>query len=179
MTNIKTNYDIYYENDKNKIIFNIYSDDINEESNQIKNDNNKNNNNDTLNFISNIFVFIESNIYSLYEYLINNLPKYHRTFYKLQFIFLIINLLFTFAYSFEDNSNVSTHLIVSAYFPTCQRLTYIKYDKVIDHHLKKDEEEKNKIITKINDTNENDKSEDKIIACQNRYINDDLKSLMS
>ena len=83
MTNIKTNYDIYYEKNKNKIIFNIYSDVINEESIPIKNNNVDNNNNDTLTFISNIFVFLESNIYSLYKYLINNLPKYHRAFYKL------------------------------------------------------------------------------------------------
>jgi hypothetical protein len=179
MTNIKTNYDIYYEKNKNKIIFNIYSDVINEESIPIKNDNvDNNNNNDTLTFISNIFVFLESNIYSLYKYLINNLPKYHRAFYKLQFIFFIINLLFAFVYSFEENSNISTHLIVSAYFPNCQHLTYVKYEKVIDFHLKKNEKKTTKFIKKaINNTNTNEK--EKILDCQNRYISDDLKSLMS
>ena len=173
MTKIKSNYDIAYGNNKNKIVFNIVSNNINEEFTPKKNTN-IDNNNDTLNFISNIFLFLESHIYSLYEYIINSLPKYHRTFYKIQFIFLIINLLFTFVYSFEDNSNIPTNLIVSAYFSACPHLTYIKYDKIINIQNKAQQKEKIKIIKKINNN-----KQDKILDCENIYINEDIKSLMS
>ena len=173
MTKIKSNYDIAYGNNKNKIVFNIVSNNINEEFTPKKNTN-IDNNNDTLNFISNIFLFLESHIYSLYEYIINSLPKYHRTFYKIQFIFLIINLLFTFVYSFEDNSNIPTNLIVSAYFSASPHLTYIKYDKIINIQNKAQQKEKIKIIKKINNN-----KQDKILDCENIYINEDIKSLMS
>ena len=174
MTKIKSNYDIAYGNNKNKIVFNIVSNNINEEFMPQKNTNIDNNNNDILNFISNIFLFLESNIYSLYEYIINSLPKYHRTFYKIQFIFLIINLLFTFVYSFEDNSNIPTNLIVSAYFSASPHLTYIKYDKIINLQNKAQQKEKIKIIKKIKIN-----KQDKILDCDNIYFNEDIKSLMS
>ena len=174
----KTNYDEDYENHKNKIVFNIFSDIINEEFISLSNDNIDKNNNDTLNFIAKVFIFLESNIFSLYKYILNYIPSFQRTFYKIQYIFIIFTLLFSFAYSYEDNSNISTGLIISAYFRGCSRLTYVKYDTIGSAQNKIKEEGNYKNI-KYKITKNNIKSKNKNIDCENRYISEDLKSLMS
>ena len=199
MTKIKSNYDILYEKHKNKILFNIFPDIKNEEFIPLPNENN-NNNNDTFKFIINTFLFIESNIYSIYKYLIKNLPSFNRTFYKIQYMFLITTLVFTFVYSLEDYPNITTNLIVSAYFRTCKHITYVSYDKIgkIEKKIQQNNKKKN-VINKNNNifikdsisiNNNNIIIKDKNIifkdnlifndikACDN-LIRDDLKSLMS
>ena len=178
----KTNYDIVYENQKDKIVFKIFSDNINEEFISISKDNDDSNNNDTLNFIAKVFIFLETNLYSFYNYLLNYLPSFQRTFYKIQYLFLIIALLFTFVYSYEDNSNISTNLIISAYFPSCSQLTYVKYDNIIleENNIKENNNKNNNKNIKYKDNknhikNKNDNNND----CENRYISEDLKSMMS
>ena len=177
----KTNYDdIVYYNNKNEIVFNIYNNIKDEEFIPLPNNDSNNNNNDTLNFIINIFLFLESIIYSLYQSLINFLPSLNRFFYKTQYIFLIISLLFTFVYSFEDNSNISTNLIYSAYFKNSGHLTYIKYDNVVFNENRTQEIQKRKNIKSKNKNKINNKNDiDKTIDCENKYISEDLKSLMS
>ena len=128
MKKIKSNYDIICENQKKQIVFNIFPDIISEEFISYPKDNI--NNNDTLNFVSKIFEFLESNIYSFCQCFLNSMKSFNRTFYKIQYILLIMTLLFTFVYSFEDNSNISTNLIVSAYFPNSSHLTHIMYENV-------------------------------------------------
>ena len=173
MSKNKTKYDMVFNSNKNKIVFNIFPDIINEEFIPSKNCKSNNNNNDTLNFIANIFLFIESHIYSLYEYLINYLPSFHRTFYKIQYFFIIL-LLFTCVYSFEENSNsnISTNFIVSAYFPTSSHLTHIEYDNIINYENKTTTFTQNKKNIKIKNNNYN---KDKLIDCENKNINEDIK----
>ena len=171
----KTNNDMAFNSNKNEIVFNIFPDIINEESISTKSFYNINNNNDTLNFITNIFLFLESHIYSLYEYLINYLPSFHRKFYKILY-FLIITLLFTFVYSYEENtnSNISTNIIISAYFHSSSHLTHIEYDNIINNENKT--ALKKNIKFAINNNNYN---KEKLIDCENKNINEDIKSMTS
>ena len=178
MTNIKTNYDIFYENHKKKIVFNIYTDIKDDEFISLPKTNNNINNNDTLNFVINILLFLKSNLFSLYKYIMYHFPSFIRTFYKIQYIMFIIFLLFSFAYTLEDNSNISTNLIFSAYFKTSTRLTYFRYDKLLMLEHKIQEKKKKKIIINKNKEIINNNN-DKTIDCENRFINDDIKSLMS
>lgn len=197
MTKNKTNYEILYENRKNKIVFNIFPDIKEEEFIPLPNKN-TNNNNDAFNFLINIFIFIESNIYSLHKYLINFLPLFNRTFYKIQYIFLIITLLSTFVYSLEDNSNITTNLILSAYFPTSTHITYANYDRIAKTYnktkqIKGKKTETSYISNKNSDINEylikqysksnitykNNPFNNIVIDCEKIYISDELKSLMS
>jgi hypothetical protein len=67
--------------------------------------------------------------------------------YKLQFILLLQVFLFSFIATFEDNSNISTDLIISAYFPK-NHITRISYDLI-----KEEENEKLKKNPKIKDNN--------------------------
>ena len=172
----KTNYDMAYNTNKNKIIFNIYSVILTEEYISSKNCKINNNNNDTLNFITNIFIFLESIIYSLYEYIINYLPSFIRIFYRIQY-FLIIILLFKFSFSLEENSYISTNLIISAYFPTSQHLIHVEYDNIMLFENKTQYNPKMKNI-KIKIKN-NFNIKDKLIDCENKYINKELKSITS
>lgn len=169
MKKIKSNYDIICENQKKQIVFNIFPDIISEEFISYPKD--SINNNDTLNFVSKIFEFLESNIYSFCQYFLNSINSFNRTFYKIQYILLIMTLLFTFVYSFEDNSNISTNLIVSAYFPNCSHLTHIKYENVQKPY--------NKTQKKINIKKKDINNNNNLIDCENGRINEDLKSFMS
>ena len=197
MTKNKTNYEISYENRKNEIVVNIFPDIKEEEFIPLPNKN-TNNNNDAFNFLINIFIFIESNIYSLHKYLINYLPSFNRIFYKIQNIFLIFTLLSTFVYSLEDNSNITTNLIVSAYFQTSTHITYANYDgivktynktqqikpkKAITSYISNKNTDNNKYITKqyskSNITFKNNAFNNRVIDCETIYISDDLKSIMS
>lgn len=167
MKKIKSNYDIICENHKKEIVFNIFPDIISEEFISYPKENI--NNNDTLNFVSKIFEFLESNICSFCQCFMNSIKSFNSIFYKIQYIFLIMTLLFTFVYSFEDNSNISTNLIVSAYFPNCSHLTHIVYDNVQKVYNKTQK----KINIKKNDINNN------LIDCESGRIKEELKSLMS
>lgn len=169
MKKIKSNYDIICENQKKQIVFNIFPDIISEEFISYPKD--SINNNDTLNFVSKIFEFLESSIYSFCQYFLNSINSFNRTFYKIQYILLIMTLLFTFVYSFEDNSNISTNLIVSAYFPNCSHLTHIKYENVQKPY--------NKTQKKINIKKKDINNNNNLIDCENGRINEDLKSFMS
>ena len=192
MTKNKTKYEILYENRKNRIVFNISPDIKEEEFIQLPKKK-INNNNDAFNFLINSFIFIESNICSLHKYLINYLPSFDRTFYKIQYIILIITILFTFVYSSEDNSNITTNLILSAYFPKSTQLTYIKCERTITQQITTKKaatavtsnkntdinEHLTKKYSKNNTTFKNNAKNKIDNDCDTKYITDDLKSLMS
>ena len=169
MKKIKSNYDIICENQKKQIVFKIFPGIISEEFISYPKENI--NNNDTLNFVSKIFEFLESSIYSFCQYFLNSMKSFNRTFYKIQYILLIMTLLFTFVNSFEDNSNISTNLIVSAYFHNCSHLTHIMYENI----QKSFNKTQKKISIKKNDINNNNN----LIDCESGCISEDLKSLMS
>jgi deoxyhypusine synthase len=69
--------------------------------------------------------------------------------YKLQFILLLQVFLFSFIATFEENSNISTDLIISAYFPK-NHITRISYDLIKEEENKKLEKNINEINNKLN-----------------------------
>jgi hypothetical protein len=64
--------------------------------------------------------------------------------YKLQFILLLQVFLFSFIATFEENSNISTDLIISAYFPQ-KHITRISYDLIKEEENAKLEKNPNNI----------------------------------
>ena len=87
------------------------------------------NNNDTLNILLSSFLYFKSFILKLNTFFISNISSLEKFIYKLQFILLLIVCLFSFVMTFEENTEVSTNLIISAYFPK-NRLTRISYDMI-------------------------------------------------
>jgi hypothetical protein len=124
MKKIGRNLDIIYEQNKNEIVVNIYSDIKDVETIYHLKDKNYNNNNDTLNFISSVFSFLESAIFNLHNYFIYHFPSVLIKLYRYQYMLLITTLLFSFGYGLRNNSNISTNLIISAYFPRATNLVY-------------------------------------------------------
>ena len=123
MKNIEKNLDIIYEKHKNKIVVNIYSDIA---KNEIIHHIDDINNNDTLNFISNIFSSLEFLIINLYNYMIYSFPSILLKLYKIQYIILISALFFSFVGAIENNSYISTNLIISAYFQKTSKIVFFK-----------------------------------------------------
>ena len=80
MKKIEKNLDIIYEKYKNKIVVNIYSDIAKDE---VIHHINKTNNNDTLNFISNIFSYLEFLIINLHNYIIYLFPSILLKLYRI------------------------------------------------------------------------------------------------
>ena len=163
MKKIEKNLDIIYEKSKNKIVVNIYSDVTKDE---VINHINNTNNNDTLNFISNIFSYLEFLIISLHNYIIYSFPSILVKLYRIQYILLITTLFFSFVGTFENNSYISTNLIISAYFPKTSSIVYFKSNNLKEKQNKIKKEKKNqkpkkqeevsekKLDEKINSMNE-------------------------
>ena len=160
MKKIETNLDIIYETNKKKIVVNIYSDIKNNEAIYHKNDFYNRNNNDTLNFISNVFSILEHVIFNLYNYIIYSFPSILIQLYRIQYILIITTLLFSVTYSFENNSHLSTNLMISAYFPETSNIVFFKSDdlKNVQSKIQKSKKNKNNEKTKqISDKNFNEK----------------------
>ena len=167
MKKIEKNLDIIYEKYKNKIVVNIYSDIAKDE---VIHHINKTNNNDTLNFISNIFSYLEFLIINLHNYIIYSFPSILLKLYRIQYILLITTLFFSFVGTFENNSYISTNLIISAYFPKTSSIVYfksedlkemknnIKKEKKNQKPKKKEEVSEKKLDEKINSMNEDIKN---------------------
>ena len=137
-----------------EIIFeddNFDEDNINEES---FSDNSTNkfslhrNNNDTYNFLLTIFIYFKLFIYSIYDCFISYISTMNHFLYQLQLILILIVFLFSFVVTFEENYNISTDLIKSAYFQK-NNLTYITQEMI----LEKEKKDKNRI--KLSDIENN------------------------
>ena len=178
-----SNLDIIYEKSKNKIVVNIYSDIKEAETRYHLNDINSKNNNDTLNFISSVISFLEHAIFNLYNYFINSFPSILIKLFRFQYMLLITSLLFSFVYSFENNSYISTNLIISAYFPKTSNIIYFKADDLKnvpskfdkDKNCQKQQKKANKInekkfYEKINHMNEDIKNYIHINGYKSTYI---------
>ena len=188
MKKIDSNLDIIYENRKNKIVVNIYSDIKDVETIYHLNDISNKNNNDTLNFISSVFSFLEYVIFNFHNYFIYSFPSILIKLYRYQYMLLITSLLFSFVCAFENNSYISTNLIVSAYFPKTSNIIYfnpnsyiyikelifitkVKADDIKNVPNKNDKDKNNqKQQKKINKVNEK-KFYDKI-----NHMNEDMKN---
>ena len=167
MKKIEKNLDIIYEKNKNKIVVNIYSDIIKDE---VIHHINNINNNDTLNFISNIFSSLEFLILNLYNYIIYCFPSVLIKLYRIQYIILISLFLFNFAGALDNNSHISTNLIISAYFHKTSNIVFFKSEnlkkvknnqqkiKNNKNQIKKEEINEKKLNEKINVMNEDIKN---------------------
>ena len=160
MEKIETNLDIIFEKNKKKIVVNIYSDIKNNEAIYHKNDIYNRNNNDTLNFISNVLSVLEQVIFNFYKYIIYSFPSILIQLYRIQYILIITTLLFSVTYSIENNSHLSTNLMISAYFPKTSNIVFFKSDdleNVQDKIQEKKEKKNSKKVKQINDKNFNEK----------------------
>ena len=184
MIKSNSNLDIIYEKSKNEIVVNIYSDIKDVETIYHFNDINSKNNNDTLNFISGVFSFLEHAIFNLHNYFIYSFPSIFIKLFRYQYMLLITSLLFSFVCSFENNSYISTNLIISAYFPKTSNIIYFKADDLknvpnkIDKNknVQKQQKKNNKInekklYEKINHMNEDIKNYIHISGYKSTYIN--------
>ena len=163
MKKIEKNLDIIYEKHITKIVVNIYSDNNKDE---VIHPINNINNNDTLNFISNISSYLEFLIKNLHNYFMCAFPSFLIKLYRIQYILLITTLLFTFVGTIENNSYISTNLIISAYFPKTSNMVFFKSPNV-ESKIKKEKKQKpkkpeevnkKKLDEKINNMNEDIKN---------------------
>jgi hypothetical protein len=102
------------------------------------------NNNDTLYILSTTFLRLKSFLLSLYNYFISYISSMNQFIYKLQIILLLITFLFSFVITFEENSDIPTNLIISAYFPQ-HYLTSITYDMIKEEQNTEDDSNLDKI----------------------------------
>ena len=106
------------------------------------------NNNDAFNFILTIFFWFKLFICSINNWFISYISKMRHLFYQIQFILILMVSLFSFVATFEENYNISTDLIISAYFPK-KNITYITHEMI----LEKEKLNFNEIKVSYNDNN--------------------------
>ena len=97
-----------------------------------------NNNNDAFNFIFLLISYLKLFLYSLYDCFISY-SKYTRYFlYQLQIIFFTITIILELVLSLDtsSNSDISTNLIISAYFRN-KNYTRITYEEILKNGNKK------------------------------------------
>ena len=94
------------------------------------------NNNDTLKIFISTFLKLKLFALSFCGCFISYISSMRHFLYKLQFILLLQVFLFSFIATFEENSNISTDLIISAYFPK-NHITRISYDLIKEEENKK------------------------------------------
>ena len=105
------------------------------------------NNNDAFVFLATIFVYFKLFIISFYESFLAYISILSNYFFKLQNILLLTLFLFSFVVTFQDNSNITTDLIISAYFPN-RNITRITQDMLLQKKIKNE-----KIFQFSNDNN--------------------------
>ena len=96
-----------------------------------------NNNNDAYNFLLNIFLYFKIFIFSLYECFTSYIATIKHCIYRLQFTLLLIFFLFNFVIAFEDNSNLTTNLIINAYFRK-KNITWFTEEMIQEKRIKKE-----------------------------------------
>ena len=118
---------------------NINDENINDEdssfSKQISYQNFLYNNNDAFNFILTTFMYFKLFIYSICDCLKSYLSAMNHFLYQFQFTLLICLFLFSFVISFEDNSYISSNLMISAYFRK-GNITRITHEMILEKEQK-------------------------------------------
>ena len=123
------------------------------------------NNNDTIKIFISTFLKLKLFVISLWDFFISYISSMKHFLYKLQFILLLQVFLFSFITTFEGNANISTDLIISAYFPK-NHITRISYEVI------KEEENKKNAKTSFKDNNYNNNN-DFPSSCNENVINFD------
>ena len=95
------------------------------------------NNNDTINILASLFSTFNFFIYSTYNSFMYYISLLKQFKFRCHFFLLLIFTLFTFVITFESNSNISTNLIISAYFNK-KSITRITYDKLLEKEREKE-----------------------------------------
>ena len=95
------------------------------------------NNNDTINILASLFSTFNFFIYSTYNSFMYYISLLKQFKFRCHFFLLLIFMLFTFVITFESNSNISTNLIISAYFNK-KSITRITYDKLLEKEREKE-----------------------------------------
>ena len=113
----------------------IFEDDNNSEEENNNEENFVYDNNDGINFILTIFLYFKLLICSIYDYLVSYLSTMKHFLYQLQFTLILIIFLFSFVVTFEENYNISTDIIINAYF-TKNNMTYITQDMILEKENK-------------------------------------------
>ena len=98
-----------------------------------------NNNNDTFDIFMSLLSSFKIFMISICKNLINYIGLLKQFIFKCHFLVLLIFMLFTFVFTFDNNSDIPTNLIISAYFPN-NNYTRITYDMLIN------KEKENKVI---------------------------------
>jgi len=94
------------------------------------------NNNDTFKIFISTFSKLKLFTLSFWDCFISYISSMRHFLYKLQFILLLQVFLFSFIATFEENANISTDLIISAYFPK-NHITRISYDIIKEEENEK------------------------------------------
>ena len=91
------------------------------------------NNNDVFYFLDSLQAFFNLFTFALYDLFLSFTKNIKEFFYQIEIIFLTVIFTFGFVYSFdnESNSNISTNLIISAYFSK-KNYTRITCGKIIE-----------------------------------------------
>ena len=89
------------------------------------------NNNDTFNILLSSFLSFKKFILSIYNCFISYISSMNKFINRIEFILLLLLILFSFVITYEDNAEIPTNLIISAYFKK-NHLTRISYDMVKD-----------------------------------------------
>ena len=121
---------------ENELIYEKYI--IEEDStynNYTKDSNFLNNNNDAFNCLFCFFSCCKVFIYLLHECLISFLKNVNCFLNQIQIFFCVVILYFRLVFCFESNSNISTNLIISAYFHK-KNYTHITYEEVLENGKK-------------------------------------------
>ena len=87
------------------------------------------NNNDTFNILLSSFLSFKKFILSIYNCFISYISSMHKIINRIEFIILLLLILFSFVITYEENAEIPTNLIISAYFKK-NYLTRISYDMV-------------------------------------------------
>ena len=108
----------------------IFKEYVNENSKQNKNNLNYKNKNDTFYFFKKVYYLINTFFFHLYSFSFLDLNSLiNKNFFNFKKLFFV-SFLFTLFFSQVLNQNISTELLINAYFNEPQ-ITHISYDKVI------------------------------------------------
>ena len=89
------------------------------------------NNNDAIDILISCISYLKWIIFSIYNTIIYYIQSLNHFIFRCHFLLFIIFMLFTFVISFDNNSDIPTSLIISAYFPN-KPITRITYDKLLE-----------------------------------------------
>ena len=89
------------------------------------------NNNDTIDILISLLSYLKALRYSIYKTIIYYIQSLNQFIFRCHFLLFLIFMLFTFVFSFDNNSDIPTSLIISAYFPN-KPITRITYDMLLE-----------------------------------------------